>query len=143
MLPFDEAAIQPGDFVEVRQGLISKESARPDGGPLERRFSPLVSQAAPVAMRCRSLNQSASVRVQNLHPRLERWDFTLSGDMPRMYVRWPGQQVSEVSPHVRTVLIEPDEERVTLLWVADLVLAAPFPLVHTGAIEHAVRWRDA
>jgi len=141
-LPFDDKQIRPDDFPEVRSGHISKDSARADGGPPERRFSPLVSQAAPLGLRCRAVGSSAKIRVKNLHPKFAQWDFKLPGDTPRMYVRWPGQQPTEVRPQIRTLLIEPDQDRVTLVWVADLVLPAPFPLAHTGAIEHAVRWRS-
>jgi hypothetical protein len=142
LLPFDDKQIRPEDFQEVRSGLIGKDSARADGGPPERRFSPLVSQAAPIGLRCRAVETAAKIRVKNLHPKFSQWDFKLPGDTPRMYVRWPGQQSTEVRPQIRTVLIEPDQDRITLVWVADLVLASPFPLAHAGAIEHAVRWRS-
>ncbi len=141
VLPFDEAQVRPEDFSEVRTGLIRKESARPDGGSRELRFSPLVSQAAPIRMRCPQAKPGATVRTANLHPKLARWDFKLPGDVPQVHVRWPGQAAVKMRPQIRTVLLEPDEDRVTLVWVADLVLNAPFPLAHAGAIEHAFRWR--
>ena len=33
----------------------------------------------------------------------------------------------ELSPLLQTVLIEPDDERVTLTWTATLAVAAPYP----------------
>jgi len=141
MLPFDDKQVRDTDFPEVRAGLIGRESARPDGGPAEMRFSPAVSQGAPVGMRCRSVEPGVSVFLKQLHPRLPRWEFKLPNDRPRAYVRWPGQAATEVRAQIRAVVLEPDEDRVTLLWVADLALSAPFPVAHLSAIEHAVEWR--
>lgn len=141
ILPFDDAQIRAEDFFEVRNNLIPAESARPDGGPADKRFSPLVSQTAPVGFRARAVDPSATIRVLNLHPRESWWQFKLPGDRPRAYVRWPGQAAAEVQPQIRTLLIEPDEERVTLLWVGELLLKAPFPMAHVNDTEHAVRWR--
>ena len=42
-----------------------------------------------------------------------------------------------MSPHLQTVLIEPEEERVTLTWSGKIETAAPFPKEMTRAIRHA------
>jgi len=141
MLPFDDKQVRGTDFPEVRSGLIGRESARPDGGPPDKRFSPAVSQTAAVAMRCRGVDAGGFVFLKNLHPRVAQWKFKLPNDRPKAYVRWPGQAATEVRPEIRTVVLEPDEDRVTLLWVADFALPAPFPMAQVSAIEHAVEWR--
>jgi hypothetical protein len=77
------------------------------------------------------------VKLSNLHPRHETLQFELPAPRPRLLLEPPGCPAAEMSPHLQTVLIEPEEERVTLTWSGKIETAAPFPKEMTGAIRHA------
>ena len=64
-----------------------------------------------------SLKPGSPVEFVNLHARVPQFRFTLPKAVPRMAYQLPGASPSELSPVIQTVLLEPDQERVTLVWV--------------------------
>jgi hypothetical protein len=78
-----------------------------------------------------------------MHPREPRWSFHLPAEAPRMHVRFAGEKpIALRAPAIRTVYVQPDLDRLTLVWTAELLVpAAPGPKRLEG-LEHAVLWSD-
>jgi hypothetical protein len=140
-LVYDGARIPPSGFHEVRRGEIHAAAVRPDR-PLAERLGVGVAQAAAIGMRADSVAPGDVVALQGLHPRDLRWSFRVPAESPRMHVRFAGEKPIELPPPlIRTVLIQPDEDRLTLVWTAEIVLpAAPGPTRLQG-LEHVVLWK--
>jgi hypothetical protein len=82
---------------------------------------------APAGLAVCRLRGGERVSLQNLHPKLERLEFDLPGEAPRLLIEPPGAGARELSATLQAVLIEPDEDRVTLTWTGVLPVAGPYP----------------
>jgi hypothetical protein len=88
----------------------------------------------------RRLEGGERVALSNLHPKHELLEFDLPGDRPRLIIEPPNVSPREVTPHLQTVLFEPDEDRVTLTWAGALEVAMVFPPEMCLEMRHAVTW---
>ena len=79
-------------------------------------------------------------RLTGLHPHHEVLDFQLPDDRPRMLVELPGVGQRTLEPRLGTVLIEPDEERVTLTWAGVIEVAMIYPDEVIRGMRWAVVW---
>jgi hypothetical protein len=89
--------------------------------------SPRRYNSAPAGQAVCRLGGGERVLLSNLHPVYPVVEFDLPSERPRMLIEPPGCRIYELEPLLQTVLIEPDEDRVTLTWAASMPVAAPFP----------------
>jgi hypothetical protein len=103
---------------------------------------PRVYNAAPAGLAVCRLRGGERVKLWNLHPRHELLELDLPGEEPRLVVELPGVGSREPAPFLHTVLIEPDDDRVTLAWAGWLEVAMPYPEEMTRALRRAAVWPD-
>lgn len=96
------------------------------------------SAAAGLAV-CR-LHGGERASLWGLHPRHELLDFELPGEKPRLVLEPPNAGARELDATLQTVLIEPDEDRLTLTWTGTLPVAGVFPGEMCRAMRSAVTW---
>jgi hypothetical protein len=139
-LVYDGARIAPSAFLEVKRGEISPASVRPDR-PLAERLGVAVTQSAAIGMRAKQVDPGDPVVLSGLHGSLPRWAFNLPTERPSMGVRFAGERALELPPaRIRTVHLQPDDDRLTLVWTAELVLDAPPGPKRMAGLQHAVMW---
>jgi hypothetical protein len=97
-------------------------------------------QSAAPGMRWNSIAPGTDVELRNLHPRLGSWRFRLPPRPPRMFVRLTGHEPVTLEPAIKTIVIEPDHDRMTLLWIGEAPLDLPFEPAQLDKLEHAVLW---
>jgi hypothetical protein len=102
--------------------------------------SPRMFNAAPAGLAVCRLEGGERVSVWNMHARHELLEFELPDDRPKLLLEPPGVTVRELPALLQTVLIEPDEDRVTLTWAGVLPVAMPYPAEMTATMRHAVVW---
>lgn len=139
---YDDEALPPSRFAEVLLGDAPERSVAPETG-LRQRVDVGVAQCAAVGMRAARVDPGAAVVLDFLHPRERSWRFNLSPERPRIVAQMPDEAIQELAPSIRTVLLAPDDDRVTVVWVADLRLSRPVGPGRFAKIQHAVRWPDA
>lgn len=100
--------------------------------------NPRVYNCAPAGLAVVRLHGGERVKIHNMHPKYDRFEFDLPGEEPRMLIEPPGCPVAEIEPRLQTVLIEPEDERVTLTWAGTLEVAAPFPPEMCRSMRNAV-----
>lgn len=132
--------IQPRHFAEVRDGVLQSTSVRPEA-TLEQRLDLGVAQSSAVGMRCAEVPWRAPVQLLNLHPVAPKWTFSLPPRAPLMALKLDGKQPEQLQPAIRTILIEPDLNRVCLVLVAEKKAAAPLTPSSAEALQHAVVWK--
>jgi hypothetical protein len=139
-LVYDGERIAPSAFYEVRLGEIHSAAVRGDR-PLAERVGVGVTQAAAIGMRAREIAPGEQVRLRGMHPRDAEWAFLVPGEIPRMHVRFAGEKPTAMPPpRIRTVFLQPDEDRLTLVWTSELTVASPPGLARLEGLEHAVVW---
>ncbi len=138
-LPYDLTVVRPEDFHEVRAGVLTPEAVSPRTRP-GARASALSRQGSAVGMRATEIAPGAPAVLHHLHPRSRAWAFRLPTETPEMFLRAPGGEPQRLTPKIRTVLIEPDEDRVSIVWVGETRADAPCTPERLATVEHAVRW---
>jgi hypothetical protein len=140
-LIYDGARIPASGFHEVRSGDIPEATVRPERA-LTERLSLEVAQSAAIGMRALAVEPNDPVELVGLHPAERRWTFRIPTETPRMFVQVEGEALAELPPaRIRTVLLQPDENRLTLVWVAETRIDFPPASKRLAAMKHAVRWR--
>ena len=108
--------------------------------PLQDRFDLGAAQQSAIGMRIAGLDPGALVELHNCHPQLGRWSFALSRESPTMMLQMPGQQAVAVQPKIRTVFLEPERERVCVVWVGEYREPTPIGPGKQAHIKHGVKW---
>lgn len=139
-IAFDLEQCPPEQFPEVKAGLLRPEALRYET-TVPQRLDIRVAQCAAVGMRVDAVAAGAPVELTNVHPKAPTWRFTLPGEVPRMALRLPGEKPVELAPKIRTILLEPDKDRLCLVWVAEHPLSLPVGPGKLAKTEHAVMWR--
>jgi hypothetical protein len=75
-----------------------------------------LAQSAWPALRCEPLTGGETVVLENLHPRFVRLSFTLPNKRPDLRIDGRQGKLTATKPVVHTLLIEPDLNRVTVVW---------------------------
>lgn len=125
-------------LVELGRGALRPEDLieRAPGAPP----APRVYNCAPAGLSGTRLEGGEAASVWNMHPRHETWELQLPRERPRLLLAPLGCGAFELPAVLQTVLVEPDQDRVTLTWSGTLEVAAPYPEEMCQTMERAVRW---
>ena len=77
----------------------------------------------------------------HLSARADVLELGLPAERPQLLIEPPGTRTFELDPVLGTVLIEPDEDRVTMTWTGALPVAAPYSVDQCEEMRHAVVWK--
>lgn len=136
---FDQERFAADSFYEVRAGVLQPQTIAASM-PLAKRMEIAVAQQAAPGMRVAELAANAAVELQHLHRAHALWQFTLAGEVPSMLLQLPDGPPIDLSPQIRTVYIEPDHDRVSLVWVGEHREATPVGPGKLGKIKCAAKW---
>jgi hypothetical protein len=84
------------------------------------------TNGAALALRLPYLAGNEEVEALNLHPRSPRIHFRLPGERPRMWVDGRNGNLVETKPIIHTVVLEPDLDRVSLVWRGCALALRPY-----------------
>jgi hypothetical protein len=108
---------------------------------MTERLGIAVAQVSAIGMRTNAVAPGDVVALHGLHPRELRWTFRVPSEKPSMHIRFSGEKpITLPPPLIRTVLIEPDEDRLTLIWTAELQVPAPPGSKQLDGLQHVVLW---
>jgi hypothetical protein len=135
--PAVPAEVPVREVFEVRTGACSRADAVRRGAraPYLRIFN-----CAPAGLAQARLRGGERVVLWHVHRSAPMVEFDLPRERPRLYLKPRGCHAHELAAQLQTVLIEPDEDRVTLTWSGTLDVAAPYPEEMCITMERAVRW---
>jgi len=137
--PYHTELLKPRDFLEVQLGCVKPASLAFDR-PLVERIDPRFVQGSAVGMRMNEVSPSAEVVLENLHPSVPRWSFRLPSEVPRVAVKLPDAPAANLVPKIRTLAFEPDVDRVTIVWNAEMRLRLPLGPEQLEKTQHGVLW---
>lgn len=136
---YDFARFPTASFFEVAAGLIN-EASLAEEAHVATLFDVRGLQCAAPGMRWESIALGTDVELRNIHPRQASWRFRLNARVPGMHVRVGPQKPITVEPKIKTMVIEPEKDRLSLLWVGEAPLKLPFDPAHLKDLQHAVIW---
>jgi hypothetical protein len=136
---FDNVAFPAREFPEVRAGVLEERSLA-ENVPAALLYDPSATQGSAPGMRVAQVRVGDMVELVGLHPRIARWRFSLAVRPPRMLIQLQGDPPQELHASIRTVLLEPDHDRVCLVWVGELPIMKPLTPEQMMLVPHAVLW---
>lgn len=118
-IPEPESLAHP--LAEVRRGFYPAQTfvttnAAGQPKPLEERFSPLFANGASLGLAVPKLRGDEEILLGRLHPQVDRYRFRLPGQVPEIWVDGRDGKLVETKPTLASVVIEPDESRLTVVW---------------------------
>lgn len=139
---FIPAAFAPPtrELYEQRIGFLSLEEIQRRMANFDGTGDPRAFNCAPLGLAKMRLQGGERVALQHLHPKHAVLEFDLPGDVPQLIAEPQGVQARELPPHLQTVLIEPEQNRVTLTWAGLLETAVPYPKEMLATMRHAALW---
>jgi hypothetical protein len=123
---------------EVRMGMLQERDLH--DRPIEQPPDPRIFNHAPAGLAMRLLRGAERVSLWNLHPEHELLEFDLPAERPRLLVEPPGTRTFELEAQLKTVLVQPDENLVTLTWAGAMDVAAVYPAAMCREMRHAAAW---
>ncbi len=136
---YDVDACPPASFAEVRSGAMTADSIAP-AMAIARRLDPRVAQQSAPGMRIASLDPGAPVSIVNAHPEMRAWEFVLPRESPRLALQVPGERAVCLEPKIRTVHLQPDLDRLCLVWVGEQERPTLIGPGKRALVKHAVAW---
>jgi hypothetical protein len=136
---YDFARFPPSSFLEVAAGLIDA-SALAEDAHVATLFDLRGLQCSAPGLRWATVPAGVEIELRGMHPRQSSWGFRLEVRAPKLYVRVGKQKPAALVPAIKTMVIEPDQDRVTLLWVGEAPLDLPFTPADLETLQHAVTW---
>ncbi len=124
---------------ELRQGALGAGDLTTM--PIFPRRDPRAFNAAAPGLGIARLKGNEKVTLWHLSARAEVLELGLPAERPQILIEPPGTRTFELDPVLGTVLIEPDEERVTMTWTGALPVAAPYRADQCEEMRHAVVWK--
>lgn len=99
--------------------------------------------AAPLPLQYPLLRGPAKVELREIHPRLPRWVFGLPEDRPRLRVDGRGGKLADTEPVIHTIVVEPESDRVSILWRGSAVALRPYLPDELATMPFEANWSRA
>lgn len=130
-----------GPLPEVGRGFVPPDFPRL--GKVEEVYTPRFWNGASLGLALGPFTQEVQtieLELENLHPREPRLRFTLPPGRPRIWTgSWDGT-LTETKPKIHHVVIEPDEDRVSVVWGGKNVAPRPYMAEELLAMPLRVEW---
>lgn len=86
------------------------------------------------------LRGDESGRLINMHPEKNMFDFRLPGKVPALYADGRNGKLIQTVPVLHTVVIRPEENRLTLLWKGSVKAIRPYSEAELKSMPFEVKW---
>ncbi len=103
-----------GPIAEVARGFAPPDVLK--DGLVQDKFNLRLTNGASLGLQLPYLRGDENCRLHNIHPKELSFAFRLPGERPRIWTDGRKGKLNETQPVIHTVLIEPDEQRLTILW---------------------------
>ena len=100
----------------------------------------LVAQGASPGLQFPHFRGGETIVLDNLHPKQARFTVTLPMGVPRIWVDGRKGTLKETEPVIHTVVIEPDLDRVTILWRGSATALRPYLPAELAKMPFKVEW---
>ncbi len=136
-VPAGYGPIDPLTFPRIAHAGVwpASDKGMPEPGSVD----PLFANCAALGMASR-LEGGERVSLRHLHRRSDLVELELPRQRPRLLIEPPNTRTFELCAKLDTVLLEPDEDRVTLTWSGAMDVGGVFPEALCEEVRHAAIW---
>ena len=136
LLPTYERMTEP--FPEVQRGFIADSVLRPASYDLADPFH--LTCGASLDMQRPYLHGGEPVRLVSLHPGRPDFTFRLPAERPAIWTDGRKGRLNPTQPVMQTVVIEPDADRVSIVWRGAAQALRPYMEHELEAMPFRVEW---
>jgi hypothetical protein len=136
-----EFAGSPADLLEVSNGFLPEELAR--GSFFENvvnAHAQRIFRGATPWLMFPDFEGDEVIRIRNMHPTRTHIEVPMPREKPEMVLELFGRARQTLTPRLRRVVVQPDQERVIVVWVGSIPLDRMPTPSYIEKARHAVRW---
>lgn len=111
-----------------------------DGRSVAEKFSFRFANGASLGLQLPYLRGDEPIRLTHIHPKHARFVVQLPGSRPKIWTDGRKGTLKETVPVIHTVVIEPDIDRVTVLWRGSAVAIRPYLPEELEKMPFRVEW---
>ncbi|HVT09943.1 MAG TPA: DUF2169 domain-containing protein [Polyangia bacterium] len=105
-----------------------------------QKFSPRAANGASLGLQLPYLKGGEEIELLNLHPMAPRLTLRLPTQRPRIWTDGRNGKLKETEPVIHTVLLEPDESRLSVLWRGSAPALRPYMDDELTKMPFRVSW---
>jgi hypothetical protein len=110
--------------------------------PVAEKMNDRAANGASLGLQFRYLAGDESIRLTNIHLKKREFIVRLPNDRPRIWVDGRNGKLIATAPVIHTIVIEPDESRVTIVWRGTGPAIRPYHEVELKTMPYKVEWKN-
>ncbi len=128
-----------GELIEIRKkwadyDLLSER-------PMEEKLNLRGNNGASPGLQFPYLHGDELIQMVNIHPQKRVFVLELPNDIPKIWVDGRNGKLKETNPVIHTVLIEPEENKLTIIWRGDAPALRPYFDEELTKMPFKVEWK--
>jgi hypothetical protein len=136
LIPDHDPSVGPP--AEIRRGFAPEGLM--DLAPPWQKVDPLACNGASVGLRLPHLGGGEAIGLEHVHPRRARFAFHLPPERPGIWTDGRGGALTPTDPVIHTVLLEPDEDRLSIVWRGAAPALRPYLPEELESMPLRVQW---
>jgi hypothetical protein len=108
--------------------------------PIEQKIDWRMANDGSLGLQPPYLRGDEAVELTNLHPQLPGLRFTLAGERPKIWTDGRQGKLNATQPVLHSVVIEPDEGRVRVVWRGSAPALRPYLPYELQKMPFRVEW---
>ena len=117
-----------------------------EGNIIERKtagnsFNFRFTNGASLGLQLPYLKLREQITLVNIHPKLKEYSFRLPEEYPKIWVDGRNGKLLETKPVIHTIVIEPNENRLSLVWRGSAPAVRPYLEEELKTMPYKVEWK--
>jgi len=129
---------EPKSLAEIERGYSPPHIWRMRNPSIEDAF--LFTCGASLGLQFPHFRGGESIQLENMHPKESRIVYRLPSERPRIWVDGRKGTLKETEPVIHTVIIEPDHDRVSVVWRGCATALRPYMPQELEKMPLKVEW---
>jgi hypothetical protein len=125
-------------LAEIARGWAAKEIVDPPAFP--PRIGMRAANGASLGLQVPYLDGDEDCRLESLSAAVEDMKIKLPGEVPRIWTDGREAKLNETKPVIHTVIIEPDDVRVSIVWRGNAPALRPYLKDELSKMPFRVEW---
>lgn len=125
-------------LAEAARGWVPPDFMTP--GPITKKISPRLANGAALGLQLPYLRGDEECVLTNIHPKHSTFRFRLPGERPKIWTDGRNGKFNETQPVIHTVLLEPEEDRLSIVWRGSAPALRPYLPQELEKMPFRVEW---
>jgi len=128
------------NITEIKNNLTADSILKSDPHPRNKYFDFRACNGASLGLQSRQLNGGERCKLTNIHPRQKEFIIQLPNERPKIKVDGRNGKLLKTDPVIHSVIIEPDENRLSMVWCGTGKAIRPYMEEELKTMPFEVKW---